>query len=270
MKTLYVSDLDGTLLGSNQMTSDYTNRVINELVEKGMIFSYATARSYQTAHKVTAGLNARIPLVTYNGAFIIENDTEKILLSNYFDKSADNIINELIEANIYPIVYSYIDDKERFSYIYDRCSDAVREFVSTRENDRRNNPVNAISDLYKGKPFYITCIDSPQKLEAFYNKYKNEYHCIYSLDIYSGEQWLEIMPLSSTKANAVLQLKNMLGCDRVVAFGDGKNDIDMFKIADECYAVSNAVDELKRIATDIIGSNDDNAVALWLKKNEKL
>lgn len=45
MTTLYVSDLDGTLLRSNQKTSAYTNRTINELVEKGMLFSYATARS---------------------------------------------------------------------------------------------------------------------------------------------------------------------------------------------------------------------------------
>jgi len=42
------------------------------------------------------------------------------------------------------------------------------------------------------------------------------------------------------------------------------NDISMFQIADECYAVENAVDELKQIATDVIGSNEDNGVARWL------
>lgn len=44
MKTLYVSDLDGTLLQNNERTSDYTNEVINRLNANGMIFSYATAR----------------------------------------------------------------------------------------------------------------------------------------------------------------------------------------------------------------------------------
>lgn len=269
MKTLYVSDLDGTLLGSNQQTSDYTNKIINELVEKGMLFSYATARSYQTSHKVTAGLNARIPLITYNGAFIIENDTEKVLLSNFFDNGFADMLNELIEADIYPIVYSYIDNEEKFSYIYNKSGDAVKEFVATREKDKRDHPVTSIKELYSGSPFYITCIDIPQKLEAFYEKYKNYYHCVYSLDIYSKEQWLEIMPPAATKANAVLQLKNMLQCDRVVAFGDGKNDMDMFKAADECYAVANAVDELKKISTAVIGSNQDDAVAKWLLKNAK-
>ena len=63
LKTLYVSDLDGTLLRSDQRISEYTNRVINELTAKGMLFSYATARSLITAKKVTKGLNAKIPLI---------------------------------------------------------------------------------------------------------------------------------------------------------------------------------------------------------------
>ena len=44
-------DLDGTLLRSNEVTSKYTNQVINSLVEEGMIFSYAMARSLVTAKK---------------------------------------------------------------------------------------------------------------------------------------------------------------------------------------------------------------------------
>ena len=50
-------------------------------------------------------------------------------------------------------------------------------------------------------------------------------------------------------------------------FGDGENDVDMFKEADECYAVENAVEELKAIATGVIGSNDADGVAKWLREN---
>ena len=75
------------------------------------------------------------------------------------------------------------------------------------------------------------------------------------------------MPQNASKANAIRQLKEHLNCDRVVAFGDGENDVDMFEIADEGYAVENAVDELKAIATQVIGSNDEDAVAKWLMQN---
>lgn len=82
--------------------------------------------------------------------------------------------------------------------------------------------------------------------------------------------WLEIMPKAATKANACLQLKEMLDFDYIVAFGDGINDIPMFEIADECYAVQNAVSELKEMATGIIGTNLSDGVAVWLKNNFNL
>ncbi len=50
-------------------------------------------------------------------------------------------------------------------------------------------------------------------------------------------------------------------------FGDGKNDIDMFELEDESYAVQNAHEDLKRIATSIISSNDEDGVAKWLAEN---
>ena len=59
----------------------------------------------------------------------------------------------------------------------------------------------------------------------------------------------------------------MLGCDKLVVFGDNINDIPMFEVADECYATENAVPELKAIATGIISTNDDDGVAHWIAKN---
>jgi hydroxymethylpyrimidine pyrophosphatase-like HAD family hydrolase len=78
------------------------------------------------------------------------------------------------------------------------------------------------------------------------------------------------MPLAASKSNAIRQLKAMLGCDRLVVFGDGKNDIDMFQLADESYAVENAAPELKAIATGVIGSNNDDSVAHWLLEHAQL
>ena len=44
--------------------------------------------------------------------------------------------------------------------------------------------------------------------------------------------YLRIMPSEASKSNAVKQLQAMLNCDKLIVFGDGKNDIDMFQIAD--------------------------------------
>lgn len=266
MKTLYVSDLDGTLLQSNERTSAYTNHVINHLVGRGMLFSYATARSFLTSHKVTKGLDAKFPLITYNGAMIVDNTDGSFLQQNFFGADVKTVLRDLFQNNIYPIVYSFLDKKEKFSFVPEKCTKGMSEFTASRA-DSRSRPVEKEEDLFAGEIFYITCIDEKAKLEPLYEKYKNTYHCVFQTDIYSKEQWLEIMPKAATKANAVLQLKEQLGCEKVIAFGDGKNDIEMFEMADEAYAVSNAVPELKVVATDVIADNNSDGVAKWLLEN---
>ena len=121
----------------------------------------------------------------------------------------------------------------------------------------------------EGDLFYLTCIDDADKLLPLYETYRDRYHCVYQTDIYSGEQWLEILPKAASKSNAIRQLKQMLGCERLVVFGDGKNDIDMFEMADEAYAMANAVPELKERATAVIGSNNEDGVARWLETHVK-
>lgn len=72
------------------------------------------------------------------------------------------------------------------------------------------------------------------------------------------------MPKAASKASAALWLKSSLGCGRLVVFGDEENDVDLFEAADEAYAVANAADVLKAVATGVIGANDEDGVARWL------
>ena len=123
--------------------------------------------------------------------------------------------------------------------------------------------------MLKGDKFYITCIDDEKKLLPIYKKYKDGFKCLYQKDYYSDYYWLEIMPKSTTKANAALKLKEMLQCDELVVFGDEINDIDMFKIAHKAVAVKNAKDELKPYATEFTDSNENDGVAKYLIKNSR-
>lgn len=267
MRNLYVSDLDGTLLRSDETLSQFTIDTINELTSNGMLFSYATARSLVTAKKVTKGLNTHFPLIVYNGAFIMDNVTEEILAAHYFDEDIRDVLAELFANNIYPIVYAYINGVEKFSFIPERCTPGMNQFIQSRKGDRRTNTVNTPGELMKGNLFYITCIDAPEKLEPFYEKYKAQYHAVYQRDIYTGDQWLEIMPREASKSNAIKELKGILKCERLISFGDGKNDIDMFEMSDEAYAVENGDEELKAVATKVIASNNEDGVARWLREN---
>ena len=82
MKTLYISDLDGTLLNSKASLSDDTRETINRLVEQGMFFTYATARSAISSKNVTEGLNLKLPIIIYNGTFIMDGGIEVPYIEN--------------------------------------------------------------------------------------------------------------------------------------------------------------------------------------------
>ena len=116
--------------------------------------------------------------------------------------------------------------------------------------------------------FYFTCIGEKEELQPVYDLFSadSRYRCTIQQELYRPEYWCEIMPARASKANAIRKLKAMWNCDRVVSFGDAVNDLPMFDISDECYAVANAVEELKAAADGIIESNEDDGVAKWLMK----
>ena len=93
------------------------------------------------------------------------------------------------------------------------------------------------------------------------------FRCMLQQEVYDENCfWCELMPAQASKAQGVLRLKELLGCDRVVCFGDGLNDLPLFALSDESYAVQNAVEELKSAATGIIPSNREDGVAHFLEE----
>ena len=215
-----------------------------------MHFSYATARSIETAGKVTRGIRVALPVIVHNGTFIVDSVTGKPLWSAKFTPED-------------------IDGRNRFSYLRDRCTRAQWEFLLTRMDgsDRRAREIFSEDAALDGDVHYFSCIsDDEGTLLSVKEALEGAFRCIFSRDIYTGAPLLEIMPQNASKAAAARRLKEMLGCKKLVCFGDAVNDLPLFELADERYAVANAAPELKAIATGVIGGNDEDAVAQWLEK----
>lgn len=269
MQTLYVTDLDGTLLNSNDQISQYSIQIINGLVAKGMQFTYATARSLVSASVVAEGLSTTIPVIAYNGALIIHPDTGEVISSLSFTREETNdAIGILREYGGNPLVYAYVDGVERVSYLMGRENDGIRRYLDVRKGDRRFRPVQEEESLYQGDIFYFTCIADREELLPLYEIFVRDdrFRTTLQQELYRPEYFLEIMPKKASKAEAIKRLKEIWHCGKVVSFGDAVNDIPMFEVSDECYAVANAVQELKDRATAVIASNDEDGVAKWLER----
>lgn len=269
MKTLYVTDLDGTLLNSNDRISQYSIQTINGLVAKGMQFTYATARSLVSASVVAKGLSTTIPVIAYNGAMIIHPDTGEVIASLSFTEEEAGYVSGILKKNgANPLVYAYVDGVERVSYVTGRENEGIRHYLDARKGDRRFRPLTDETGLYQGDIFYFTCIADREELLPLYEMFVQDerFRVTLQQELYRPEYFLEIMPKKASKAEAIRRLKEIWHCDKVVSFGDAVNDLPMFEVSDECYAVANAVPELKARATAVIASNDEDGVAKWLER----
>ena len=169
------------------------------------------------------------------------------------------------------MAYALVDGKERVTIINEKLNDGMKEYLTKRKDDPRINLTNDLHSLYQGEVYYFTVIGSYQELNSVYEMLKDNvnYNVTFQQEIYRDEYWLEIMPKTASKANAILKLKEILKCDEIVCFGDAINDLEMFKVSNQSYAMENAVDQLKKHATAIIDSNENDGVANWLIKNFK-
>ena len=263
---LYISDLDGTLLTNSAMISATCKDLINKAIDNKINFTIATARTPATVVNILKGINISMPIITMNGSTIYDMKTSKYIYYSTIENNLLAPLQALIkEENIDPFIYCMNDNHlfvyhnklthpYQISFYNERNSTSYKTFVE--------KPLPDDSQV-----LYFTIMDYENKVDSLYKRIKDieglsitKYRDTYNKDIIN----LEIYHSSSSKANAIKYLKNYFHFDKLITFGDNLNDIPMFQVSDECYAVENAVDELKQIATNIIGANTEDSVAHFI------
>jgi 5-amino-6-(5-phospho-D-ribitylamino)uracil phosphatase len=272
MKTLYISDLDGTLLNQNAEVSEYTTKTLNKLIEKGLYFSIATARTTDTVTMIIKDIENNVPVILMNGVLIYDMQNSNYLkIESITPKSVTDILNLLKEHQITGFLYSIENDKIT-TYYEDLIAAHRKAFYDERAKKfgRVFTKVNSFNDVPNKNIIYVSVCDKKELLEPLYNSLKasNELHIEFYMDIYLEDYWyMEIFSANASKYKAVRFLREKLGFDKIISFGDNLNDLPMFRASDESYAVSNAKDEVKNAATGVIDSNIENGVIRWLEGN---
>ena len=269
MTTLYVSDLDHTLLRSDATLSAFSRGILDDLIGRGVLFTYATARSHGSARRATGGLDVRLPVITYGGTMTVDATTgAPAAVRHLAPESLAEILRLTDAAGLQALVHTYSAGRDAISWIDGRVNDGVAYFLRGRPGDERLTPVAAWDDVDLGAGYYVSIIGGRAETAALRDaltRVLTGCHLVLSDDAYApGTFWLEIHSEAGSKAQAALLLAAEVGATRLVVFGDNHNDVPLFDVADEAYAVANAVPELKQRATGVIGSNDSDAVAGWL------
>ena len=109
MKTLFISDLDGTLLNSKAEISEKTACIINSLTKENLYFTIATARSERTAIPMTLCLDINVPHVLMNGVIIYSDGYIKY--HTIPEKNAFEISSLFKKHNIKGSIFEITDNK---------------------------------------------------------------------------------------------------------------------------------------------------------------
>jgi len=265
---LYISDLDGTLLNSEGKLSEYTIETINEMIDEGLDFTIATARGFDSVKSILEPLNLKYPVILNNGLFIYDLKKDQVIKEYKIDLStANKLIEDLSSYGVYPMVSTKADNEYKVYYSGIQ-NHGEKEFIKFHGQSSALKFIEVESiDLTKEKVLSMFSIGTKEDLEEVTDylseKYDLEINLFY--DIYSKYYWLEINPLNASKGDAALYLKKEYGFKQLITFGDNLNDVSMFKISDESYAMASGNVVVKPEATDIIGTNDEHSVAKYIR-----
>ncbi len=270
MKRLFISDLDGTLLNSKCKLTEFSKNSINELIENGLNFTIATARSLNSAAPILEGLNLKLPMVLYNGVLVYDPVSKTNLQENFISTSNTALILEEMEAqNVEPIVFSLSDQYGASAYYRNKQNTHMATYINTRlsQNDQRFKQIKTFEGISNENILTVICIGNARELESLKHQIelKVDVEIHFAKDVYYPDaHWLEFTAKNSTKKSGVQFLKQHLKAEKTIVFGDNLNDIPMFEVADEKYATENGREELKAVATAVIDKNDNDAVANFL------
>lgn len=269
MKRLYISDLDGTLLDPKGEITDFTANTINTLIDRGMYFTFATARSIYSAKPMTEKLRINAPCILMNGVSIFSLADNVYIKNNFFDiDTAEQVIAAFERNNVRCFMYKIHGDVLT-AYYTEMTSEVMEAFAEERKRKFRKPFVQCERFSPDRDIVYFTTTGEHDALLAVKNEIAEIIgaDCTFYEDIYTKEWYLEVFSSEASKYNGVKFLREKYGFDEIVCFGDNLNDIPMFRASDIKIAVENAKPELKKLADSIAPSNTENGVAKWLAEN---
>jgi Cof subfamily protein (haloacid dehalogenase superfamily) len=272
MKTLYISDLDGTLLSPNAELSPITIKDLNDLLEKGMLFSIATARSIASVRTILKEVSVTIPIILMNGVCIYDLSKNQYIKVEYLSEACKKDLLHTIKSNRLKGFAYAIKDGLMSTYYEDLNSEALRYFYEERVNLYKKPflQVDDFTSLSNEPLIYFVLLDQKEKLEPLLSVIKEitGINFVFYKDNYTADLWyLEIFSEFASKYHAVEFLRSYIKPDKIVCFGDNRNDLPLFQASDYRCAVANAVEELKQKADEVIGSNKEDGVVMWLREN---
>jgi Cof subfamily protein (haloacid dehalogenase superfamily) len=258
-------DLDGTVLRRNLRITDKTVAALQSLRERGMRLVVATGRRFEGAreHAARLGFADHDPLICYGGSMVRRMNGETLLHRTLPKDLSIEVLEWAARRDLHARVF--VDGQIVTS----------PDTPAALEHLRRNaEPDVSVVDspaqwLRNGgeEPTKLVIVDHPNDIGSWLE----EARAAFAGRLFvtrSLPHYVEIGGLEGTKSKALRFLCERWGIEpeRVLAFGDADNDIDMLRFAGLGVAVGGMTGEVREAADEVVPDVNEDGVARYVEK----
>ncbi|MGH2345450.1 MAG: Cof-type HAD-IIB family hydrolase [Chloroflexota bacterium] len=263
---LVVMDLDGTLLDDHSRVTPRTRAALERADAAGVAIAIATGRSYALAKYFTNGLPLTGPQITYNGAVVVDPVTgHPTFMQAIPTVWIEPVVTFLRERGIFTCYYT-----EETIYLEGHAP--LERALVPADFPRQPVVVADLLSLLHLPCLKVVAVAKPEVIAALRPPAEAAFHeHLYVTQ--TASVLLEFLHPDVSKGAALREAMTYLGIDpaRVIAFGDGHNDIGLLKEAGTGVAMANAEEEVRVLADLVAPSNTEDGIArvldelLWVK-----
>ena len=258
-------DLDGTLLRRDLEITDRTLAAMEGLRRRGMRLVVATGRRYESAVEQAErlGFGEDDPVVCYGGSMVRRMNGETLLHRTLPRELGLEVLEWAAERGLHARVL--VDGR----VITSPDSPAALRFMRRSEEPGVvvvGSPAEWLAEAEE-EPTKLVIVDHPDSvpgwLEVAQDAFRGRLFVTRSLPHY-----VEVGSLEGTKSTALKFLCGRWGIDpeRLLAFGDADNDVDMLRFAGRGVAVGPLTDAVREAADEVVPNVDEDGVALYVEK----
>ncbi len=271
---LLALDIDGTLLNSQSRLTERTILAVHEAKQAGLRVCLASGRRARTMRPFAERLGIMDPLVSLNGGAVVRPDNLEVLHAFAMPKEdSDPIARVLQEADIAAFATRNSAAPPDVFYQMAQASSEWSHLSSYIESQGAGiRLVHSLADETDWDPLRIYVAGEQGTTQRAMRLVlplidQTKIRVLHTMQ-YDGTYFLEMLPVSATKANGLRFLGEFYGVKReeVIAVGDQINDLDMLEYAGLGVAMGNAQPEVKAKADLVIGHHDEDGLAAFIEE----
>ncbi|MFP4546491.1 MAG: HAD family hydrolase [Fidelibacterota bacterium] len=241
------TDLDGTLLNSNQVISRADLEMLHQLKDKNIVRVIATGRNLYSLNRALASDFPVDYVIFSSGAGIMDWKTKHLIHSCNLTRDQINSVSALLmREKINFMLHRKVPDNHQFYYFH---HDEMMEDFQRRLNlylDHGNRMHVVHPDLNLASQF-LAIFDDLEKFEAIRRQLENVKVIRTTSPLDHQSIWMEIFHPRVSKKSGCRWVCDHLGIEQrnTISFGNDYNDLDMLEWTAQSYVVANSPPPLR-------------------------